>query len=159
MPTRRFTKSSVRNRWAEPRSNSWCTCPTSTRITNTRWPTAPTSPCRSKTRSTESDGTKPPTSKATAGTSRREPRSPLRETTTMGDYTELAAGQVFDLSNQVIGLDRASGKAVLMAPAKGPPRRIDGYTVGAPFLTGDAPHDGEMHPDADELLFLISGRV
>jgi mannose-6-phosphate isomerase-like protein (cupin superfamily) len=41
----------------------------------------------------------------------------------------------------------------------GPPTRIDGYTIGAPQLTRNAPHNGEMHPDGDELLFLISGRV
>jgi hypothetical protein len=77
----------------------------------------------------------------------------------MSDYTELRPGETFDLSTQVIGLDRTTGKAVLMAPTKGPPRRLDGYTVGAPMLTGDAPHDGEMHPDADEVLYLLSGRM
>lgn len=41
----------------------------------------------------------------------------------------------------------------------GPPPRIDGYNVGAPFMTTNAPHAGERHPDGDELLFLISGRV
>jgi mannose-6-phosphate isomerase-like protein (cupin superfamily) len=41
---------------------------------------------------------------------------------------------------------------------EGPPR-IDGYTVGAPFMTRNPPHQGEMHPDGDELLYLVSGRV
>ena len=77
----------------------------------------------------------------------------------MSDYRELEAGEVFDLSSQVVGLDRTTRRAVLMAPTQGPPRRLDGYTVGVPFLTGDAPHNGEMHPDADELLYLLSGRV
>ena len=40
-----------------------------------------------------------------------------------------------------------------------PPQRIDGFTIGAPRITGDAPHDGEMHPDGDELLYLVSGRI
>ncbi|HEY2814581.1 MAG TPA: cupin domain-containing protein [Acidimicrobiales bacterium] len=31
--------------------------------------------------------------------------------------------------------------------------------MGAPELTSDAPHDGEMHPDGDELLFMVSGAV
>ena len=26
-------------------------------------------------------------------------------------------------------------------------------------MTENAPHDGEMHPDGDEVLYLISGRV
>ena len=40
-----------------------------------------------------------------------------------------------------------------------PPIRIDGYTIGAPLCTQNAPHDGEMHPDGDELLFVVRGRV
>ena len=41
----------------------------------------------------------------------------------------------------------------------GPPERVDGMTVGIVTLKDDAPHNGEMHPDGDELLFVISGRV
>lgn len=41
----------------------------------------------------------------------------------------------------------------------GPPERIDGMTVGILTLTEDAPHDGEMHPDGDEILHVISGRI
>jgi len=37
--------------------------------------------------------------------------------------------------------------------------RIDGVTIGAPEITSDAPHDGEVHPDGDELLYLISGAM
>jgi len=36
---------------------------------------------------------------------------------------------------------------------------MDGFTVAASALTGDAPHGGEVHPDGDELLYLISGAV
>ena len=39
------------------------------------------------------------------------------------------------------------------------PTRIDGYTIGAPDLTSDPPHNGEMHPDGDELLYMVSGSV
>jgi mannose-6-phosphate isomerase-like protein (cupin superfamily) len=41
----------------------------------------------------------------------------------------------------------------------GPPERIDGVTIGIVTMTTDAPHNGEMHPDGDELLYVISGRV
>jgi len=41
----------------------------------------------------------------------------------------------------------------------GPPERIDGMTVGIFTLTADAPHDGEMHPDGDEILHVITGKV
>src|SRR5215475_14973446 len=64
----------------------------------------------------------------------------------------------FDLSEVVIGLHR-DGSARPIPPAPGPPRRIDGLSVGAPVMTRPAPHDGEMHPDGDELLFVVSGRV
>ncbi len=32
-------------------------------------------------------------------------------------------------------------------------------TVGIVTLTEDAPHNGEMHPDGDEILYVISGRI
>lgn len=41
----------------------------------------------------------------------------------------------------------------------GRPERIDGMTVGIFTLTEDAPHNGEMHPDGDEILHVISGKV
>ena len=41
----------------------------------------------------------------------------------------------------------------------GPPQRIDGMTVGIVTMTENAPHAGEMHPDGDEILYVISGRV
>ena len=41
----------------------------------------------------------------------------------------------------------------------GPPERIDVMTVGILTLTEDAPHDGEMHPDGDEILHAVSGKV
>ena len=41
----------------------------------------------------------------------------------------------------------------------GPPDRIDGMTVGIVTMEHDAPHGGEVHPDGDEILYVISGRV
>jgi len=41
----------------------------------------------------------------------------------------------------------------------GPPLRIDGMTVGIITMDRDAPHGGEMHPDGDEILYVISGKV
>ena len=65
---------------------------------------------------------------------------------------------VFELSEVTIGLAR-NGKARLIENTPGPPARIDGLTIGAPYMTQNAPHAGEMHPDGDELLFLISGKL
>ncbi|HZR12187.1 MAG TPA: cupin domain-containing protein [Acidimicrobiia bacterium] len=64
----------------------------------------------------------------------------------------------FDLGRAVVALLR-DGSSSVIDPAPGPPVRVDGYTVGAPELTGNPPHRGELHPDGDELLFLVSGRV
>jgi mannose-6-phosphate isomerase-like protein (cupin superfamily) len=72
---------------------------------------------------------------------------------------EIEPGRKIDLAHEVVGFDRTDRTARLVDQPGGPPRRIDGLTIGAPYLTGDAPHDGEMHPDGDELLFLVDGAV
>jgi len=77
----------------------------------------------------------------------------------MPTTSEIPAGERIKLSSEVVGMERGSRRAVLMAKSRHGPLRIDGYTVGAPYLTGDPPHSGEMHPDGDELLYLVSGRV
>ena len=42
----------------------------------------------------------------------------------------------------------------------GPPKRIDGYTIGAvTVVEGPGPHRGEMHPDGDEFLHVVSGTM
>ncbi len=48
----------------------------------------------------------------------------------------------------------------IASTAPGPPRRIDGYTIGViPHLDGDPPHRGEVHPDGDEFLYVVSGTI
>lgn len=44
-------------------------------------------------------------------------------------------------------------------PRPGPPLRIDGMTVGIDTIEDDAPHRGEVHPDGDEILYVISGSL
>lgn len=39
----------------------------------------------------------------------------------------------------------------------GPPARIDGMTVGIVSMEHSAPHGGEVHPDGDEIIYVISG--
>ncbi|MEW6737665.1 MAG: cupin domain-containing protein [Acidobacteriota bacterium] len=41
----------------------------------------------------------------------------------------------------------------------GLPERIDGITIGIVTITHDAPHGGEVHPDGDEILYIISGKL
>ena len=42
----------------------------------------------------------------------------------------------------------------------GPPQRVDGYTIGAiPHVGGPGPHGGEVHPDGDEFLYVVTGTM
>jgi uncharacterized glyoxalase superfamily protein PhnB len=66
--------------------------------------------------------------------------------------------QPIELSQIAIGLDRTGTARPLPSPG-GPPPSIDGLTVGAAVMNRDAPHRGEMHPDGDELLYLVAGSV
>jgi quercetin dioxygenase-like cupin family protein len=62
-------------------------------------------------------------------------------------------------AGKVAHITRA-GVAQIVTSPPGPPVRIDGYTVGViPVLDGPSPHRGEVHPDGDELLYLVSGVV
>jgi len=73
---------------------------------------------------------------------------------------EIEPGRRIDLGSEVVGLDQDDRRARIIEQQPGrPPQRINGLTIGAPELTGDAPHDGEMHPDGDEVLLLVSGAV
>jgi mannose-6-phosphate isomerase-like protein (cupin superfamily) len=36
---------------------------------------------------------------------------------------------------------------------------VSGATFGVATMSENSPHNGEMHPDGDEVLYLISGRV
>jgi mannose-6-phosphate isomerase-like protein (cupin superfamily) len=77
----------------------------------------------------------------------------------MGTRKEIPIGEPFELARETVGLERSTGRAWFMDWGSGGPPRIDGYTVGAPLIDSEPPHAGEMHPDADELLYLLSGRV
>ena len=45
------------------------------------------------------------------------------------------------------------------ATTPGPPVRIDGMTLGIVEMDRNPPHNGEVHPDGDEILYVISGRI
>ena len=72
-----------------------------------------------------------------------------------------------DTVNKVISVDASSHSfdihrdlSVSARERKpGPPERIDGMTVGIVTMEHDAPHGGEVHPDGDEILYVISGRL
>jgi mannose-6-phosphate isomerase-like protein (cupin superfamily) len=78
----------------------------------------------------------------------------------MATTNEIQPGQRIDLTREVVGIDRRTRQAALVEQVPGrAPQRIDGLTIGAPQITSDAPHDGEVHPDGDEVLYLISGAM
>ena len=41
----------------------------------------------------------------------------------------------------------------------GPPETFEGLNVGVAILASDPPHNGEIHLDGDEFLYVISGSV
>jgi mannose-6-phosphate isomerase-like protein (cupin superfamily) len=63
-----------------------------------------------------------------------------------------------DVSGSVLDIERDLSVSPRVRKP-GPPERIDGMTVGIQSVTEDAPHGGEVHPDGDEILYVISGRV
>jgi mannose-6-phosphate isomerase-like protein (cupin superfamily) len=50
-------------------------------------------------------------------------------------------------------------RASTIAETPDPPVPVDGATFGVASMSENSPHDGEMHPDGDEVLYLISGRI
>lgn len=64
----------------------------------------------------------------------------------------------FDPATHTIGLDREL-LAAAVPERPDPPIPVDGATFGVATMTKNSPHDGEMHPDGDEILYLISGRA
>jgi mannose-6-phosphate isomerase-like protein (cupin superfamily) len=82
----------------------------------------------------------------------------VRETTRV--QTDIPKAEPFELSTNVVGLDRHTGAACFMVRDRpGPPVRLDGHTVGVSSVGGEELHGGEMHPDGDELLYVIDGRL
>jgi mannose-6-phosphate isomerase-like protein (cupin superfamily) len=74
--------------------------------------------------------------------------------------SEVPIGESFELADRTVGLERETGRAVFVERSpSGHPNRIVGYTIESSALGGPPPHGGEMHPDADEFLYLVSGRI
>ncbi|MEO1035776.1 MAG: cupin domain-containing protein [Pseudomonadota bacterium] len=57
-----------------------------------------------------------------------------------------------------VGFDR-EGRAQRLPAEPDPPTPFAGLVVGFAEMRENAPHNGERHPDGDEFLLLISGRV
>jgi mannose-6-phosphate isomerase-like protein (cupin superfamily) len=70
----------------------------------------------------------------------------------------MSAIERIDTSRHSIAISRDL-RMVTIANRRGPPVRTDGLSVGVADMTRDPPHQGEMHPDGDELICILSGRV
>ncbi len=64
----------------------------------------------------------------------------------------------FDPATDTVGVSRKL-VATLVPARPDPPVPVEGLTLGIATMSENAPHGGEMHPDGDEVLYLISGRV
>ena len=65
---------------------------------------------------------------------------------------------LFSPSTHTIGLNRDL-MASKMPERPDPPIPFEGMTFGVATMSENSPHNGEMHPDGDEVLYLISGRI
>jgi len=63
----------------------------------------------------------------------------------------------FAVDGVVTTLLRDGSSAVVAG--QGEPVRVDGFTVGVAHMDRPPPHRGELHPDGDELLYVVSGRI
>jgi mannose-6-phosphate isomerase-like protein (cupin superfamily) len=64
----------------------------------------------------------------------------------------------FNPATHTIGLSR-NFVASRFPERPDPPVPVDGATIGVAEMSENSPHGGEMHPDGDEVLYLISGRA
>lgn len=64
----------------------------------------------------------------------------------------------FDPAVHSIGLSR-DFVASAVPERPDPPVPVNGATFGVAMMSRNSPHGGEMHPDGDEVLYLISGRL
>ena len=65
---------------------------------------------------------------------------------------------IFDPATHTIALARDL-LAASQPHRPDPPIPVDGVTFGVATMSENSPHGGEMHPDGDEILYLISGRA
>lgn len=64
----------------------------------------------------------------------------------------------FDPSVYAIGIS-PEFMTHLVAERPDPQVPVDGANFGVATMSENSPHNGEMHPDGDEVLYLVSGKV
>jgi len=66
--------------------------------------------------------------------------------------------QRFNPDSHAIGIDRDFA-ATPIPDRPDPQIPVDGAIFGVADMRENSPHDGERHPDGDEILYLVSGRI
>jgi quercetin dioxygenase-like cupin family protein len=74
----------------------------------------------------------------------------------MAATQRIAPGTVFDMAASFVHL-APDGSPHILTGLGGAHLNMAG--IGAPTMTRDAPHGGELHPDGDELLYVTSGHL
>lgn len=69
-----------------------------------------------------------------------------------------AAHQAHDTASNYVHL-APDGSTRLIRSGRGAHPNLAGFVIGVARLTRNAPHGGEFHPDGDELLVVLSGKV
>src|SRR5579863_7992072 len=64
----------------------------------------------------------------------------------------------FSLTNFSLAVHR-DGTASVLSNRADPPPCVDGLNIGVAEMSRPPPHGGEMHPDGDEILYLIDGDI
>jgi len=59
------------------------------------------------------------------------------------------------LPGDVVVMFRDGTSTIVESPSR--PVRLDGHTFGVADIDEPPPHNGEVHPDGDELVYVISG--
>lgn len=85
-------------------------------------------------------------------------QKPIQHTFGKAKGAKVKKSRRFDANTETVGLSRDLS-ATLIPARPDPPFPVDGVTIGIATMTESAPHGGEMHPDGDEVLYLISGRA
>ena len=82
-------------------------------------------------------------------------RKAIHSTNLGAEVTKLVR---FNPETDTVGIGR-NLTATLVPARPDPPFPVDGLTFGVATMSENSPHGGEMHPDGDELIYLVSGRA
>lgn len=70
----------------------------------------------------------------------------------------MTASVPFSLAELTVLMGR-DGSASRIETTFGPAPPVEGWNIGLATMKQSPPHGGEIHPDGDELLFLLSGEI